>query len=169
MKTGEKFNKKLLVEGNDDQHIVWALCEKYDINENFDVIDCEGIEKLLEQLPVRMKESGIKTIGIIADTDINIKTRLNQIKGVLLRNGIELPGEIPESGLILDSKIRIAMWLMPDNKNVGAIEDFIKLLIPINDSLFEYAENTIHDIESQGIQKYKPRHKSKALVHTWLA
>lgn len=29
----EKFNKKLLVEGNDDQHVVWALCKKFDLPE----------------------------------------------------------------------------------------------------------------------------------------
>ncbi len=26
MKIKEKFNKELVVEGNDDQHVIWALC-----------------------------------------------------------------------------------------------------------------------------------------------
>ena len=43
MKVKEKFLKKLLVEGNDDQHVIWALCEKYKIPETFDVIACGGI------------------------------------------------------------------------------------------------------------------------------
>ena len=52
MRIKEKFNKKLLVEGNDDQHVIWALCAQFKIIETFDVIDCEGIDKLLEQIPV---------------------------------------------------------------------------------------------------------------------
>ena len=46
MRIKEKFDKKLLVEGNDDQHVIWALCEQFKVNETFDVIDCEGKEKL---------------------------------------------------------------------------------------------------------------------------
>ena len=42
MKIKEKYTQKLLVEGNDDQHVIWALCEKFNIPEVFDVIDCGG-------------------------------------------------------------------------------------------------------------------------------
>lgn len=31
----ENYTKKLLVEGNDDQHVIWALCEKFNIPETF--------------------------------------------------------------------------------------------------------------------------------------
>ena len=44
--TKERFKKKLLVEGNDDQHVIWALCEKYSVKESFDVVDCSGIDSL---------------------------------------------------------------------------------------------------------------------------
>ena len=43
MKIQEKFPQKLLVEGNDDQHIIWALCQKYSLTHNFDAIDCVGL------------------------------------------------------------------------------------------------------------------------------
>lgn len=88
MKSGkEKFSKKLLVEGNDDQHVVWALCKKFDIPETFDVIDCEGIDKLNEQIPVRLKQSGIDTLGIIIDADREIKNRWTSLKGLLSSQG----------------------------------------------------------------------------------
>ena len=56
----EKFNQKLLVEGNDDQHVIWALCLKFSIRESFDVIDCNDIDQIIEQLPVRFKQSEIE-------------------------------------------------------------------------------------------------------------
>lgn len=54
-------DKKLLVEGNDDKHVVLALCEKFDIPENFEIIDCKGISNILEGVPVDFKTSGTKT------------------------------------------------------------------------------------------------------------
>lgn len=67
-------NKQLLVEGNDDLHVLLALCEQYRIPETFGIIDSKGIGKLLDSIPVYLKTSGIETIGIIidADTDFNV-------------------------------------------------------------------------------------------------
>jgi hypothetical protein len=73
MRVKEKFNKKLLVEGNDDQHVIWALCEKFKVPKTFDVIDCEGIDKLNEQIPIRFKQSGIESLGLIIDADSEIR------------------------------------------------------------------------------------------------
>lgn len=53
MKIKESHTYKLLVEGNDDQHVVWALCEKHNIPESFDVIDCESVENVLKAFEVR--------------------------------------------------------------------------------------------------------------------
>ena len=81
MKAEEKFPKqKLLVEGNDDQHIVWALCQKYELPHNFDVIDATGITELIKQVPVRFKQADIETIGIIVDADTDIKSRWTSLK-----------------------------------------------------------------------------------------
>lgn len=83
MKNQEKFPKqKLLVEGNDDQHVVWALCQKYQLPHNFDVIDCVGIEKLIQQIPIRFKQPDIQTIGIIVDADAELNNRWISIKNM---------------------------------------------------------------------------------------
>ncbi len=66
-KPEEKFYKKLLVEGNDDLHVVLTLCERYQILKNFDIIDCKGIDKLIGSISTRLKESEINTIGMQED------------------------------------------------------------------------------------------------------
>jgi hypothetical protein len=71
----ENYPQKLLVDGKNDQHVVWNLCKRLSLNQNFDVIDCENIDKLFTQIPPRFKQSGIKTIGIILDADENIDSR----------------------------------------------------------------------------------------------
>lgn len=58
---------------------------------------------------------------------------------------------------------------MPNNELPGMLEDFIRLLVPIDDESLAFAEETLSTLESQGLQKYVPNHRAKALIHTWLA
>lgn len=166
----EEFNQKLLVEGNDDQHVIWALCEKYHIRETFDVIDCSGIDKLIEQIPVRFKSSGIKTVGVIVDADVNLVKRWSTLKEELSNEGFNVPENIPQEGLIMHNDLyKTGVWIMPDNRQNGMLEDFISFLIPHDDRLLPIADSIIKKIETDKINKYKMIHHSKAFVHTWLA
>lgn len=167
----EKFSKKLLVEGNDDQHVVWALCKKFDMPETFDVIDCEGIDKLNEQIPVRLKQSGIDTLGIIIDADREIKNRWASLKGSLSAQGFKVPDDLPSTGLILtnSNNLKAGVWIMPNNNLNGMIEDFISFLVPKDDKLLPIVRATLDDIEKQNLNKYPSFHKSKAVIHSWLS
>jgi len=171
MRIKENFNKKLLVEGNDDQHVIWALCEKFTVTENFDVIDCEGITKLYEQLPVRFKQAQVNTIGLIIDADSEIKDRWKSISALLSLQGFTIPQEIPIEGLILknNSDFKIGVWIMPNNNENGMLEDFISFLVPKEDKILPIVNDTLTNIENQGLNQYALIHKSKATIHTWLS
>ncbi len=171
MRIKEKYNKKLLVEGNDDQHVIWALCEKFNITKNFDVIDCQGITKLTEQIPLRFKQSDIKTIGIIIDADIDIKSRYLSLKSLLSTQGIELPDELPDEGIIEthERNLKIGLWIMPNNNLNGMLEDFISFLVPDEDKLLPIVNSTLQEIENQKLNKYSLTHKSKTVIHSWLS
>jgi len=171
MRVKEKFNFKLLVEGNDDQHVIWALCEKFNVKENFDIIDCKGIEKLLEQVPVRFKQSGIDTVGIIIDADIDLNSRWDSLKVMLDKLGFQMPDVLPQNGLIAmnnDSK-KVGVWIMPNNNTNGMLEDFINFLVPSDDKLLPIVNSTLNSIEEQQLNKYSLTHKSKATIHSWLS
>lgn len=170
MKVREKYNQKLLLEGNDDKHVVWALCEKCSITESFDVIDCEGINNLLEQIPQRFKQSNIRTVGIIVDADSDIKNRWISLKSTLELLGFVLPIEIPVEGLIAKNNgITVGVWIMPNNNLNGMLEDFISFLVPKDDKLLPIVTSTLNDIEAKNLNSYPLIHKSKAIIHTWLS
>lgn len=171
MRIKEKFNNKLLVEGNDDQHVIWALCEQFKINKTFDVIDCEGIEKLIDQIPVRFKQSNVDTIGVIIDADSDLLLRWNRLKQLFKAQGFVLPDDLPKNGLIISDsgKITIGIWIMPDNNLDGMLEDFIAFLVPADDKLLPIIKENLDEIESKELNKYKPIHKSKAIIHSWLS
>jgi len=163
------MKQQLLVEGKNDQHVVWAFCQKYQLSENFKVIDCEGIEKLLEQIPARLKQSGLQTLGIILDADSDLQSRYNALKG-RLENMDNLPNTLPSTGLIIDhNSIRIGIWIMPNNQVNGILEDFIAFLIPNKDPLLPIAEEVLGRIEQDQLNPYTLAHHAKALIHTWLA
>jgi len=170
MKINEKYGKKLLVEGNDDQHVVWALCEKFNLSEVFDVIDCVGIDNLYESIPVRFKQANVKTIGIIIDADINLNNRWIYIKNLLSNQGFKVPENLPNEGLILSNgNVRVGVWIMPSNDTNGMLEDFLSFLIPSNDKLLPIVDSTLNEIENKKLNKYSLIHKSKAKIHSWLS
>ncbi|MDR2099342.1 MAG: hypothetical protein LBP40_00765 [Campylobacteraceae bacterium] len=164
------YDKKLLVEGKNDQHIILALCKKFKIDEVFNVIDCEGIDNIYQSIPVFLKKSGIKTIGVIIDADNDIKCSYNRIKNRLSSEGIHIPSDLSEDGIIeTQNKIKIGIWIMPNNNLNGTIEDFISFLVPKDDTLMPIAILTLDNIEQNRLNRYPLGHKNKAKIHTWLA
>ena len=147
-----------------------ALSQKFKINENFDIVDCKGIDTLFAELPVRLRQPGIDTLAIIVDADTEINNRWSTIKSIFFKSGIVIPDEINAGGLIVKSEdITIGVWIMPNNKLNGMLEDFISFLIPKEDELLPIAQQTLETIESRTLNKYITSHKSKALIHSWLA
>jgi hypothetical protein len=117
MKIAETFNRKLLVEGNDDQRVIMALRDRFGIAKTFDIVDCVGIDNLYKDIPVRFKQSGIQTIGIIVDADAEINKRWHSLKDILLKQGFTPPDDLPSTGLTLpkENGIKVGVWIMPDN------------------------------------------------------
>lgn len=170
MRMKERFSQQLLVEGNDDQHVIWALCEKYTITQSFDVIDCRSITELNKQIPIRFKQSGIKTIGIIVDADTNLKGRWDSLKSILEKQGFILPNEIALDGSIVhNNNVTVGVWIMPNNNLNGMLEDFISFLVPKEDKLLPIVTSTLNNIEAENLNLYSLTHKSKAIIHTWLS
>lgn len=171
MSSKEKFNKKLIVEGKDDQHVIWAICEKFNLKESFDVLDCEGIDKLIEQIPERLKQSGLESLGVVVDGDTDISHRWNTLSSLISSLGFNVPDELPPNGLIVinEDNIKIGVWIMPNNNLNGMLEDFIAFLVPKDDQLLPIVNQTLDNIEGQGLNKYSSIHRSKATIHSWLS
>ncbi len=160
----------LLVEGNDDKHVFWAIFEKHKVEGSFEVIDTNGIDNLLIDLPSYLKTDN-DTIGIVIDADTNIQSRWNSIKNILKDFEYTLPNELEATGTILRSNDwpTIGLWIMPNNNTSGMLEDFVSVLIPNENEILPFVNETLESLEINKLNNYKPIHKSKARIHTWLA
>lgn len=166
----EKFNKKLLVEGNDDLHVVKSLCGQFDILENFDVRDCEGYNSVLDQASVIFKTTGVITAGFILDADTDFNARWQSISNILSNQGFQIPKALPSEGLIVENDgNKAGVWLMPNNNLNGMLEDFVSFSVPEQNQLMPAISHLLSDFERNRLVKYLPKDRSKAQIHSWLA
>ena len=172
-----KMTRQLVVEGKNDQHVVWALCKQHQVAKTFSVQvpgqdESGGIETLLADIPVRLKQRGFETLGVLMDANQDLQGRWQAVSDRLKWSGYEnLPLQPDGDGLIISppDKPRVGVWLMPDNQLPGMLENFVAHLIPADDLLAPRAEACLRGIEQDGLDLYKPAHRPKALIHTWLA
>ena len=166
----------LLVEGNDDKHVVWALCSKHNVPKNFEIEDCGSVEGVLKSFKIKLKTADINPrLGMIVDADTDIKSRWDSIVSILKKTG-KYDCEaitLPQGGLVLEptdnTYPKVGIWLMPNNNQNGMLEDFMAALAKPDDALMKKSEDVLTELETEGIQKYKPVHRSKAKIHTYLA
>ncbi len=125
----------------------------------------------MEDILVRPKQADISHLGIMLDADTDLRGRWQQLQNRLAKSGYQLPDSPNSLGTIVAAKEmpQIGIWLMPDNQDLGMIEDFIRLLVPAGDERLTLAEETIATLEARGLQTYIANYRSKALIHTWLA
>jgi hypothetical protein len=158
------------VEGNDDVHVFYALFKKHSIPDSFEVIDAEGVDKLLEGLPIRLK-SDVNTLGMVLDANSDLNARWQTLTDILRDEDYVTPATPGPVGTILSQplKPKIGIWLMPDNRLPGMLEDFVRFLIPVGDPLVPQAERILGDLEAKRLNRYPAHKRAKAFIHTWLA
>ena len=164
--------KILLVEGPDDKHVVWAICQARGLPEGFEVEDKGGKRPLLDSLHgYLLNPLAYPTVGIMLDADEKLESTWDAVANRLRERGYSVP-RLPEpDGLVIDHPAadspRVGVWVMPDNQLPGELEDFVRRLIPKDDALKGEADGILSKIEEMGLRRYTDR--TKAFIHTWLA
>ena len=111
-----------------------------------------GIDELLKPgvIGAELQASKLEALGVLVDANGDALRRWNQIKDRICDQFDDLPDEIPESGLDVGHSVgpRFGIWIMPDNRFSGMLEDFLVRLIPENSrNLYELAENCVAEVE----------------------
>ena len=115
-----------------------------------------------------------ENLGILVDADGCTVSRWQEVVGELAKakelQGLsdKLPETPDESGVIINTKPRIGIWIMPNNHSPGELEDFIRELIPNEDIIWPRANYYIDGIPSEE-RRFKPQKETKAKIHAWLA
>lgn len=182
----------LLVEGDDDKRFVPQLVElgiggefRWDRGGRHIVLiqPQGGDEPLLAPgtIAAHMSASGREALGVIIDADGSPADRWNAVHRRLVSDlawlGIDasrMPHTIPRDGLIIEvdedapgGPRRLGVWIMPDNQQPGMLETLALSLVS-DDQLLDLAKRSSDEATELGA-RFKPTHRDKAVVHTWLA
>jgi hypothetical protein len=173
-------NRKLLIEGNDQQFAIAELMKNFVPDWGMDISSwkvliqtCNGSSNILSRLALAagFKEQGIEALGLIGDADESFQGRWDSIKGFCEIYFPDTPDRMPESGLILSRKgtPRFGAWIIPGNKSGGMVEIFCRFMVPKEaESLWQYAGKSHAEAREHGAD-WLGSHKKKAHIHTWPA
>ncbi len=162
----------LVVEGKNDQHVMYALFEYHKFQPRPTVEEEGGYENLRDKLSNRLKENTyLERLGIIVDADTSPVSRWDAIKAILLKAGyVRVPNAPDPDGIVINHDIlpRVGVWIMPDNILPGILENYLSYLVPANDPLFKRATDVLNAFPPED-WPFSEVARPKALIHTWLA
>ncbi len=180
----QKEPSLLCVEGKDDLHSIIQLLLRHNIDlergnitvkygsiSDRGVEETGGREKLLEGMPIAVITNAGRSVGFILDADEVAEDRWRAVRGRLDNVGLTLPDEIPKEGFVGEAdtfKARVGVWLMPDDRQSGALEEFLKDLVDSSDPLLPIAETSTDQARNRGA-RFRDSHRLKAILHAWLA
>ena len=173
------YPRILFVEGETDKRVVPFLMEANGVewersNEPVLIKPYNGVEDLLKPgvVEAELLASGLEALGVMVDANGDASARWNQIKILCDDQFDDLPNRIPENGLEIvhpETGARFGVWIMPDNRFSGMLEDLLIRLIPeASRGLYELAGRCVADAARSGAP-FKDVHKTKAEIYTWLA
>ncbi len=169
----------LRVEGKDDRYVIEHLLSRHGIDWQIVEIkysndgdeDSGGKNLLLDGMRTLVTTSTGKSVGFVLDANGVASNRWRAVRDRLGDLGLALPDKIPEGGFVGDAlkvKTRVGVWLMPDNRRSGALEEFLGNLVDDKDGLLQHAESSTAEALRLGAS-FPDAKRRKAVLHAWLA
>lgn len=174
---------RLIVEGKDDFHSIIHLMKHYGVD--FDdkspsnrspILDdgageIGGIVRILDEMETEIKGANDSIVGFVVDADDSLTARWQSMHQHIVNVGGNPPKHPEPAGYIEEIatlRSRVGIWVMPDNSREGMLEDFLRDLVAANDSLIDHANQSTDQAMQKGAT-FSNIHRSKAVIHAWLA
>jgi hypothetical protein len=179
---------RLHVEGRDDLYVIADLVKASGFQLDKEPRDVQiddaakgdeghGRDKLLALIKTAVKASTGNAIAFVVDADNSASSTWDAIRHRIEEaikeagGSPKLPKTFPTDGFVIDIgelKSRVGVWIMPDNKNPGILEDFLKELVNRADKLIPHAVSATDEAIKSGAS-FSNEAKPKAIIHAWLA
>ncbi|ABX06309.1 MAG TPA: hypothetical protein DEF47_03150 [Herpetosiphon sp.] len=133
---------------------------------------------IIEELRVRLMQQDDENddivIGLILDADKDAQKTYAQVHTILAEKYPDVVPILPVEGLVLHAvdQPRIGVWIMPNNRDQGTIEDFFISLIRPDDALWQEVQHTISAVRKKAdltSLMFTEKDLRKAQIFTWLA
>ena len=167
----------LVVEGQNDEHLVLHLCRQADpeLGHKFNFHNAQGRMGVINSARNLVSQPDLAGVGFVLDGDETPQEHWRQVieRVAVAYPDLELPAVPEHSGTIIaeDPNVgnpRIGIWVMPDNQSAGELEDFVALMIPEYDPVWPRSQAYIAGIPLSD-RKFAENKIAKSEVHAWLA
>lgn len=160
----------LIVEGSTDLQFVKHLAAHYDIPDQLFTIKAGNSDSgALEAFSLTVKARSHSAIGLVIDADTNAAKAFGRAIGNLTNLGYKgLPKRPPSDGWIKRQAglPALGIWVMPNNKDSGKLEDLAGYMIGVQDALWPHALEILRALPDT---RFKKADEIKARLHSWLA
>lgn len=171
-------NRLLMVEGDSDRQVVLTLLRNINFDflaDNVKVEATNGVDNLVGMIRSRLisspfdAHSSDAAVGIIVDADQNVALIWDRILESLRRSDVDVPslsapgpnGSIFERGM---PRLKVGVWVMPDNESPGELEDFLARMVPLGNPDWPRAQRYVNCSEGDFGRKV-----TRAKVLAWIA
>ena len=167
----------LVVEGQNDEHLVLHLCRKADpgLGDKFDFHNAQGRTGVINSVRNLVNRPDLTGVGFVLDGDQTPQEHWGQVieRIAVACPEMRLPLTPEPGGTVIpaDPAIgspRIGIWIMPDNQTAEELEDFVVQMIPQGDLVWPRSQSYIADIP-QPARRFDDNKIIKSQVHAWLA
>ncbi len=166
--SGSLPSNVLLVEGVNDKHVVRHICQRLEVAISFCTKEKDSVEQVLDAIDTEIQAPDLQAMGILVDANDDVGARWEAVKGRLALANVALPNNPVPAGTIIDGDPRVGVWLMPDNRSTGELENFVAEMIPCQDPNWPLSRAYIDGIPCAE-RKFSKKKKLRAQVHAWLA
>lgn len=176
----------LLVEGKLDETFYREICKGKDLNIDVKVApprelggganNKEGVFNFLPTLLSQLADGRLERLAIVVDADyqaehgLGYQRTLDRVTRIVADYRFAPANRSNISGSLFRSEEGLhdfGLWVMPDNRNDGMLENWIKSgIVETENALMRLAESATGQLKEP---KFKPIHREKADVATWLA
>lgn len=177
----------LLVEGESDRSFFEAVCADLGLHAAVRVAPPRDVggrsntkQGVINHLPLlahQLADGSLKRLAAVVDADYVSTSGLGfagtsqQIEIKLQTSGFTLARRAPrDHGLAFthpDGLADIGVWIMPNNRDEGSLEDFLHRCVAANEQpLFTHAQTVVNELPAP---KFAATQRGKAELATWLA
>ncbi len=158
----------LIVEGPDDKHVIGHTQKKSMLCLSFEIVDKGGVEEVLKSVTAEIQVPGRKAVGFVVDANGCWRSQWKRVCERLGRAGMEPPKDPNGEGTIIEGQPRVGVWMMPDNRSAGELEDFVRQMVPAADAAWPLAKEFIRRIPREH-REFTEGKTRRAELYAWLA
>ena len=161
----------LMLEGLSDYHFVTQLLNQLELELDVEVSYKSGLSSVLASIYAEIAAPQRDVVGILLDADDDLASRWSEVADRLSDAGVSVPSSPEPQGTITDAtedRPRVGIWIMPDNRSPGELEDFVIDMIPDDDQIWPRSVNYIDGIPISE-REFSEGKTDRAKLYAWLA